>query len=414
MTVGEENQEKIMNVLCEEPVKIVLSNLSDKTYLYRKTVVSQKMVKGNLVYQMERFTEKQVFHENVGTQEMAAKILELFPAVYSQMNVFFEESRWDYKMTKKGKLLSNMHRVEKEKASQSKDISGSLVRKKENTKAGIIVPDAEELQSHNRRKNYLLKEGTVIPPLVDLGVFTKEGKIVRTMYDKYRQINRFLELVEDVVKDYPNKNMHIIDFGCGKSYLTFILYYYLVEIKGYSVEMTGLDLKADVIEKCNRTARKYHYEHLHFELGDINGYQTEEPVDMVVTLHACDTATDYALYNAVSWDAGIILSVPCCQHEVNAQIKSETFSMVTRYGIVKERMSALLTDAIRANVLTCCGYRTQLLEFVDFAASPKNILIRAVRGHVPEQKKQQAKEEVERICGEFHIRQTLVKLTGVL
>ena len=178
--------------------------------------------------------------------------------------------------------------------------------------------------------------------------------------------------------------------------------------------MTGLDLKADVIEKCNATAKKYHYEHLHFELGDINGYQTDKPVDMVITLHACDTATDYALYNAISWNAGIILSVPCCQHELNAQIQSDIFSLFTRYGIVKERVSALMTDAIRGNVLTCCGYRTQLLEFVDFAASPKNILIRAVRGQVTEKKKQQAKEEIERICEEFHIEQMLVKLAGIL
>lgn len=414
MTLETEDKKQITDILQTEPVKIVLSNPSDRTYLYRKTVVSKKVVKGHLVYQMEQFTEKQVFHENVEIQELAARILEFFPAVYRQMNAFFEDAQWDYKMTKKGKLLSNVHKVREDKASQSERVPDFLVRSRENAGISMIVPDAEGTQSHNRRKNYLLKEGMVVPPLVDLGIFTKEGKIVRTMYDKYRQINRFLELVEDVVKDYPNKDMHIIDFGCGKSYLTFILYYYLVEVRGYSVEMTGLDLKADVIEKCSRTAEKYHYEHLHFELGDINGYQTDKPVDMVVTLHACDTATDYALYNAISWKAGIILSVPCCQHELNAQMKSDTFFLLTRYGIVKERMSALLTDAIRGNVLTCCGYRTQLLEFVDFAASPKNILIRAVRGQVPEKKKWQAKEEIERICREFHIEQTLVKLAGIL
>ena len=173
-------------------------------------------------------------------------------------------------------------------------------------------------------------------------------------------------------------------------------------------------MKEEVIRKCNETARKYHYENLHFELGDINGYHTDEPVDMVVTLHACDTATDYALYNAITWKAGIILSVPCCQHELNAQMDSDTFSILTRYGIVKERMSALVTDAIRGNILTCCGYRTQLLEFVDFAASPKNILIRAVRGQVSEKKKQQAREEIKRICEEFHMEQTLAKLTDIL
>ena len=174
--------------------------------------------------------------------------------------------------------------------------------------------------------------------------------------------------------------------------------------------MTGLDLKEDVIRKCNETAEKYHYDNLHFELGDINGYQTTEPVDMVVTLHACDTATDYALYNAVCWNAGIILSVPCCQKEVNAQIRSDELSLFTKYGIVKERMSALMTDAVRANVLECCGYKTQLLEFVDFASSPKNILIRAVKGNVSVTKREKAREEAEHVLQEFHVRQTLAEL----
>lgn len=213
------------------------------------------------------------------------------------------------------------------------------------------------------------------------------------------------------MKDYPNReHMHIIDFGCGKSYLTFILYYYLTELKGYQVHMTGLDLKEDVIRTCNETAKKYHYENLHFELGDINGYQTTEPVDMVVTLHACDTATDYALYNAIQWNAGIILSVPCCQKEINRQITSEDLSILTRYGIVKERMSALITDAVRANVLEYCGYKTQLLEFVDFASSPNNILIRAVKRNGSEVRREKARQEIENVLREFRIQQTLATM----
>lgn len=388
-------RKQLVDVLEKMPEKLVLSNLADKSHLYRKTVIQKMLLKGKEVYQVERFTDKQAFHENVKPEELQSIVFECFPSIYKQLNIFSAEGQWDYKVTKKGKMLTKVSLVK----------SSALEKDRKR-----IVIEGTPLQSHNRKKNYLLKEGTVIAPLVDLGVFTKEGKVVRTMYDKYKQINRFLELVEDVVKDYPNKNMHIIDFGCGKSYLTFILYYYLVELKGYQVHMTGLDLKEDVIRKCNETAKKYGYENLHFEVGDVNGYKTDNPIDMVVTLHACDTATDYALYNAIQWGAGIILSVPCCQHEVNGQVMSEELSLLTKYGIVKERMSALMTDAIRANMLEYCGYKAQLLEFIDIAHSPKNILIRAVRGNVSEAKRERAKDEVEKLCEEFHVEQTLVKL----
>lgn len=397
-----EDQTKITEALKILPNRIVLSNRTDNTYLYKKTVIQKMQLKGRAAYQIERFTDKQAFHENIEENDLSKAVLECFPDTYSQLNIFGEDKQWDFKMTKKGKLLSNIH-MQKDRQTVNLE-----QRDKNSAERSRITVEGEPFLSHNRKKNYLLEEGTVVPPLVDLGIFTKEGKVVRSMYDKYKQINRFLELVEDVVKNYPKNELHIIDFGCGKSYLTFILYYYLVEIKGYRVHMTGLDLKEDVIKKCNETAEKYHYADLHFELGDINGYETSEPVDMVITLHACDTATDYALYNAITWNAGIILSVPCCQHELNGQIKSEDFSILTKYGIIKERVSALMTDAIRANVLEYCGYKTQLLEFIDIAHSPKNILIRAVKGNVSEKKREKAREEVERLCREFHVEQTLV------
>lgn len=391
--------EQIFDVLSKKPNKIVFSSQADKTYKYRKTVVSKTHIKGKDAYQIERFTDKQAFHENVDADRLKSVVEELFPDNYRQINVFCEEGEYDFKCSKKGKLLSNFHRAKGDESKTNKITYDN----------NSIIHKDEASLSHNRKKKYLLPEGMVIPPLVDLGIFTKEGKIVKSMYGKYRQINRFLELVEDVVKDYTSKDMHIVDFGCGKSYLTFILYYYLVEIKGYNVHMIGLDLKEDVIEKCNETAKKYNYENLHFELGDINGYEPKESVDMVVTLHACDTATDYALYNAINWNVGIIMSVPCCQKEVNSMIATDDLSILTKHGIIKERISALMTDTIRSNVLEYCGYKSQILEFVDYDSSPKNLLIRAVkRKHeLPAEKKREIKKEIDNLCEEFHIRQTL-------
>lgn len=372
-------QEFILNCREHSVYRYVLS-APTKDSAYERAVVSR--IEGN--YQSEQYTKTQVFHRNLREEELAAYLQEQIGPCFTQVHAWDENWEYALRISKKGKLLYNHTRTRK-------------------------APPVR--MTHNRKKQYILEEGTVIPPLVDMGVFTPEGKIVRSHYDKYRQINRFVEILEDELKSLDlTKTLRILDFGCGKSYLTFIVYYYLVCVRKLKVDMTGLDLKEDVIKNCNAAAARYGYSGLHFELGNINGYSCDTPVDIVMTLHACDTATDYALYNALQWKAGLILSVPCCQHELNRQIHSESFSVLTRYGIVKERMSALMTDAIHANLLICAGYDTSILEFVDLSHTPKNLLIRAVRTDISEKTKQKAMEEVKNLMKEFSVCPTLYSL----
>ena len=263
----------------------------------------------------------------------------------------------------------------------------ALVSKK--GKATVKQKIARDMRSarvldHNRKKRYLLEEGTPIPFLVDLGVMTAEGAIVRSRYDKFRQINRYLEFVEDILPELDkDRELTLIDFGCGKSYLTFALYYYLTVKKQYRIRMIGLDLKKDVMEHCQELAEKYGYDRLTFLTGDIADYDGVDQVDMVVSLHACDTATDYALEKALQWNAKVIFAVPCCHHELNRQMHSTEMNPVLKYGLIQERMAALMTDAFRADVLELEEYQVQVLEFIDMEHTPKNILIRAVKQNTP-------------------------------
>ena len=266
---------------------------------------------------------------------------------------------------------------------------------------------------HNRKKRYLLEEGTPIPFLVDLGVMTAEGAIVRSRYDKFRQINRYLEFVEDILPELDkDRELTLIDFGCGKSYLTFALYYYLTVKKQYRIRMIGLDLKKDVMEHCQELAEKYGYDRLTFLTGDIADYDGVELVDMVVSLHACDTATDYALEKALQWNAKVIFAVPCCHHELNRQMHSTEMNPVLKYGLIQERMAALMTDAFREDVLELEGYQVQVLEFIDMEHTPKNILIRAVKQNtpLPFEKKEKLLDSLQTCMGIWNVNPLFYRL----
>ena len=379
----EELKRTLEEVFKSEIIKILITNKVKKDEKYNKIAINLKENNKNKFYQIEKFTDKQVFHENIKINEISDKVSELIFGNYKQMTAWSNNEIFDLKISKKGKIF---------------------LGKKKNDNSKIVA------KGHNKEKNYILKEGMIIEPLIDLGVFTKEGKVVNSKYDKYKQINRFIEIIDDEIKKNNYKELTILDFGCGKSYLTFVLYYYFVKIKNINVKMIGLDLKEDVIKKCNDIAKRYNYENLHFELGDINGFKYNNKVDMVITLHACDTATDYALYNAIKWNSKMIFSVPCCQHEFNSQMKANELSILTKYGIVQERVAALMTDSVRANLLECMGYKTQLLEFIDIAHSPKNILIRASKNNISKEKKEKSLNEVNNLIRTFNFNPTLYNL----
>ena len=379
----EELKNSIEEISKDKIIKVVISNKINKETKYNKIVFLLKESKNKEYYQIEKYTDKQVFHENIDLDLFKSKFEESIAIGYKQVSAWSDSVTYDLRISKKGKVH-----------------------------LGKKMGDNDNIakKSHNKKKNYILQEGMIIEPLIDLGVFTKEGKVINSKYDKYKQINRFVEIIDDEIKKNDYKELTILDFGCGKSYLTFVLYYYFVKIKKINVKMIGLDLKEDVIKKCNEIAKAYKYDNLHFELGDINGFKYNNKVDMVITLHACDTATDYALYNAIKWNSKMIFSVPCCQHEFNKQMKSDEFSILTKYGIIQERMAALMTDSVRANLLEAMGYKTQLLEFIDIAHSPKNILIRASKSKISLDKKKEALDEINRLNKEFNFSPTLYKL----
>ena len=373
--------EEILNI---DLIGATLSNPRKKEEIV-KVKVRPVLIKDVLFFQCETHKNRQVFHENY-EYEQALHILTQDMELFRQMQIETKEFQYTVLVSKKGKVTVQKKRTKGEKRQA-------------------------EL-SHNRTKNYILKEGIQVPFLQDLGVMTADGKVVRSKFDKFRQINRFLEFIEDILPHLPqNREITILDFGCGKSYLTFAMYYYLKELKGYDIRIIGLDLKKDVIKNCSRLAVKYGYDKLNFYEGSIEEFEGVTQVDMVVTLHACDTATDYAMYKALRWGASVILSVPCCQHELNKQIAVSEFEPITDYGILKERFCALATDGIRAKILEEQGYDTQILEFIDMEHTPKNLLIRAIhRKKQSDKKKEKAAQQVDVFCKQFGFTPTLWKL----
>ena len=362
-------------------IDLTISGLKKKNEeLPVKIKVRPVAMKDKIEYQVSEFIGRKVFHKNYKKDELKKKITDWMQEDYKQAQFTMTDAT--------AQILSGKHSqtVKYKKCKEVRDLS------------------------HNRTKRYILPEGTPVGFLIDLGVMTKEGKIVRQKYDKYRQINRFLEFVEDILPQLSKeREQTIIDFGCGKSYLTFAMYYYLKELKGYDIRIIGLDLKEDVIAHCNELKDKYGYGKLSFLVGDIASYTDVDAVDMVVTLHACDTATDYALAKAVQWGAKVILSVPCCQHEANRMMENELLQPVLQYGILKERMAAIMTDAVRANLLTAKGYDTQILEFIDMEHTPKNLLIRAVYTGKDSENAAEALKNMEEA---LHLNLTLNKLLG--
>lgn len=353
--------DKTLNI---DLLQAIISNSVDKDRI-TKVKIRPVVIKKELLYQASEYIGQQIFHCNYRKEELIAKLPDWFDGVFHQAEIATRKGNATILISKKGKVTV----IDKlAKASEPDPFRDE-----------VSSPEERELL-HNKKKNYILTEGVPLPFLIDLGVMTGDGTVVKSKSDKFRQINRFLEYIEDVLPFLnQEKELTILDFGCGKSYLTFAMYYYLKLLKGYRINVIGLDLKTEVIRKCNELSKKYGYDKLNFMEGDIAAYQGSSEVDMVVTLHACDTATDYALYKAVNWGAQVILSVPCCQHELNRQLQNEVLKPVLKYGIVKERLSALITDALRAELLEAQGYKVQLLEFIDMEHTPKNILIRAVK-----------------------------------
>lgn len=337
----------------ESLIYAVLSNVKkgvEKTF--HKLDIKPVLIKGQKMYHFSFYYENKVMHENLDGHKAIERMASLMGPYFKQGVFYCENKDYQILFSKKG---------------DCKVIEKAATRKLENI-------------AHNRQKQYIIPEGVPCDLMMHLGIMDVSGKVYAKKYDKFRQLNKYLEFVEDSLPELErSRRIRIIDFGCGKAYLTFALYYYFANVCGLDVEITGLDLKEDVIAFCNQTAKVLGYEKLRFELGDIKDYHASDRVDMVVSLHACDTATDEALIKAVAWGAKVIFAVPCCQHELFRQINHESMAPLLKHGVVKDKLTTLVTDALRALALEGKGYDVQVLEFIDMTHTPKNVLIRAYK-----------------------------------
>lgn len=365
----------------DDLVRIVFADRRKKSIEYRRVTLRPVSIRGEYMYQAEFHFEKKVTHRNIPYFEGVDFAEKLIAEDFKQINILTE--------TEDIQILA------------AKPDKPRITRRPANrASAGL---------DHNKQKNYIIPDGVPCSFLTELGVMTPEGKVRKQHYAKFRQINRFLEIADNCFEELPAEGtLRIIDFGCGKSYLTFALYHYLKLVRGRDVEIIGLDLKEDVIRFCSETARKLGYEHLRFLVGDIADYDSDG-ADMVVTLHACDTATDYALINAVRWGSRVILSVPCCQHELFSQIHEDINDPMLKHGIIKDKFTELLTDALRGLKLETAGYNVNMIEFTSLEHTSKNIMIKAVFG-ASKQTREKASEEYRRLRDFYNVNPTIDSL----
>lgn len=367
----------IFSVVLSKPTSNI-ENVLGKPY--EKIKINIENANGEISYFAQMFTKTQVFHKHFSEDELLDFLAKNEGITFKNCIKKNENQEITTLANKKGKITVLKKSIKNE---QSK-IESKLK----------ILPQ--------KKKNYILEEGTPIPFLVFLGIMNDKGKVIKSKYDKFRQINRFLEFIDDVISEIKTSPIYIADFGCGKSYLTFAVHYFLTEIKHIPCKIEGLDLKQDVIDFCNDVVKKINLQNINFHIGNIASYEGKHAPDLVITLHACDTATDFALKYAVSKNAKVILSVPCCQHEINSQLnkrffREDEFEPLLKWGIIRERFASLVTDSLRGEWLESQGYKVQMLEFIDMEHTPKNILIRAIKNTNKKDLSDSSKKLIEKL-----------------